>query len=121
MEHINIPVKVMRPADLYVAARKNIEKRKGEPTRGVLDARIIVNFIRHRLTPYDDMMNKAPGAQKEVVRRAVLEAIKKAYFANPLVVKEVNRLMAEAAPHIERHNRYATAEDIAAFRKGRAI
>lgn len=102
-----IPVKVLPPVVLKQAATADFRKRHPEyGTRYVeIDARIVVNFIRHKLTPYDAVMTKTRDkavvghkgyAMRTNMRKAILMAIARAYAHIPAIVHEARRQLEEA-------------------------
>jgi hypothetical protein len=95
----SIAVKKLPIKRLSDLARDCLVKQHGLPLHAVqIDARIIVNYIRHELTPYDGLMtktrekiSKASFEQRDIYRRAALFAIAGEYASEPLIVQECHR------------------------------
>jgi hypothetical protein len=65
-----------------------------------LTDRAVVNYIRHRLSPYDKLMSQSREdrsgfEQRDIFRRAVLLAIAKTYADSSEIVEEAKRQFAE--------------------------
>jgi hypothetical protein len=90
-----IPIKYLPPVQLEEAALKQF--RKENPTEGIKHlSAILVNFIRHQLSPYDKLMdttriNKNGYELRAILRYAVLMAIAQTYAHMPEIVAEARR------------------------------
>jgi len=109
-----IPIKVLPPEKLVMAAAKEFRARKGYELK-TADARIVVNFIRHKLAAYDKLMtmtraNKANGYNmRAILRAAILIAIEQRYAHMPVLVAEARKqLQATVQEHIERREQGPT-------------
>lgn len=114
----HVDVRVIEGINLFTAAKKHAVKRYGP---GVpLTGKIVVNFIRHQLTPYDAMMDATRQdrdgyAKREMLQKATLTAIGKAYADVPQVVAEVKRQLTGVQAEADRRDRYANDDDVAAY------
>jgi hypothetical protein len=122
----NIPVKMLNLVKLHTLARDSFAKEVNRPANAVtLSEKIVVNFIRHKLTPYDAMMDKTRGdkdgfARRAAIRQDTLKAIAIAYGHIPYVVHETHRQLTEVAAEADRRNTLAaTPTEIAAYRATR--
>jgi len=94
----HIPVKVLGMNTLQTAAYRDFKRLDGGAPAHIVG--VIVNFIRHKLTPYDKLMtatrkHKNGEQMREVLAAATLTAIAQAYAHQPEIVAEARRQLAK--------------------------
>lgn len=90
-----LPVKVLPMSALLKNAHSEYKRQTGLQPDG-LAIGIIVNFIRHKLTGYDKLMDtsrkhKNGFEQRAILRRAILMSIAREYCHEPQIVHEARR------------------------------
>jgi hypothetical protein len=128
MNNNTIPVRVVDARNLFAATLNSFSKQIGQPVNATqITSKIVVNFIRHKLTPYEAMMDatrvdkKNGFAQRAALRRDALKSIAAAYSHIPAIANEALRQLRETeATADQMGSLHATAEDISAYRSRRS-
>lgn len=92
-ESIALPVEVLPPDVLRRRALADFKRVTGTSARE-LTAAILVNFIRHKLTPYDAALKTLPAVDDvgyDVIGTRVLDNISSAYRHMPVIAAEAQR------------------------------
>jgi hypothetical protein len=92
----HIAVKVLPIEQIERDAHKTFKAINGREAKGLNDTGIVVNYIRHKLSAYDKLMDgtrkhKNGAYERDVLAAAVLMAIAQNYAHVPRLVAEARR------------------------------